>query len=273
MVDLDAHMGMKPSLSAFFPAYNEEGNIEQTVRRALEVLPAYAETFEVIVVDDGSTDRTAEVVRRLMEEDPRVRLVQHERNRGYGAALRTGLAAARYEWVFFSDADLQFDLADLARLLPYTDRGDLIVGYRLRRRDPFHRRLIGRTWNLLVRWGFGVRVRDVDCAFKLLRREVVQRLPLRSDGAFISTELLCRAAACGARIVEVGVPHFPRRWGRQGGASPRVILRALQELWRLRRELRPASVPGEPASTPAPSGGEGRGRRSREEGRGSTPLG
>ncbi|MCS7172091.1 MAG: glycosyltransferase family 2 protein [Armatimonadetes bacterium] len=264
MVDLDAHMGLKRSLTAFFPAYNEEGNIERTVRRALEVLPAYADVFEVIVVDDGSTDRTAEVVRRLMEEDPRVRLVQHDRNRGYGAALRTGFAAARYEWVFFSDADLQFDLADLGRLLPFTERGDLVVGYRLRRRDPFHRRLIGRAWNLLVRWAFGVRVRDVDCAFKLLRREVVQRLPLRSDGAFISTELLCRAAAAGARIAEVGVPHYPRRWGRQGGASLRVILRALQELWRLWRDLRRASAQGQAASTPAAPGVGARGRRSRE---------
>ncbi len=233
---------MKPALSAFFPAYNEEGNISETVRQALEVLSAYADPFEVIVVDDGSTDRTAEVVQDLMAEDPRVRLVRHGRNRGYGAALRTGFAAARYEWVFFSDADLQFDLRDLERLLPHMAHADLIVGYRLRRRDPLHRRLIGRVWNWLVRWGFGVRVRDVDCAFKLLRRELVQRLPLRSDGAFLSTELLCRAAAAGARIVEVGIPHYPRRWGKQGGASPRVILRALGEMWQLRRELTPPSA-------------------------------
>ncbi len=233
---------MKPALSAFFPAYNEEGNIAKTVRQALEVLSAYADPFEVIVVDDGSTDRTAEVVRAIAALDPRVRLVQHGRNRGYGAALRTGFAAARYDWVFFSDADLQFDLKDLARLLAHLDHADLIVGYRIRRQDPLHRRLISRVWNWLVRWGFGIRVRDVDCAFKLVRRELVQRLPLRSEGAFLSTELLCRAAATGARIVEVGVPHYPRRWGKQGGASFRVILRALVELWRLWGELRRPSA-------------------------------
>jgi len=229
---------MSLRISAFFPAHNEEGNIGKTVRTALEVLSDLAEAFEVIVVDDGSTDRTAEIVREIMEADPRVRLVQHDRNRGYGAALRSGFAAARYDWVFFSDSDLQFDLRDLARLIPYTDRADLIVGYRIRRQDPIHRRLFAWAWNRLVRWGFGVGVRDVDCAFKLLRREVVQRLPLRSDGAFISTELLCRARASGARIVEVGVPHYPRRWGRQSGASVRVILRAFEDLWRLRWELR-----------------------------------
>ncbi|MDR5683106.1 MAG: glycosyltransferase family 2 protein [Armatimonadota bacterium] len=226
-------------ISAFFPAHNEEGNVETTVRNAVDVLSALGVPFEVIVVDDGSIDGTADVVLRLQREDPRVRLVRHDRNRGYGAALRTGFAAARHEWVFFSDADAQFDLREIGRLLPQTHKADVVVGYRLRRRDPFHRKLFGRMWNLLVRALFGLRVRDIDCAFKLLRRSLVADLPLRSEGAFVSTELLCRLSHRGARIMEVGVSHYPRRWGKPSGGNPRVVLRAFLELWRLRAELRP----------------------------------
>lgn len=225
-------------VSAFLPCHNEEGNVERVVRAVVRALEPLGVPFEVIVVDDGSTDRTAAIAQRLAGEDPRVRLVRHSRNLGYGAALRTGFAASRYPWIFFTDGDGQFNPQDLARLLPHAASADLVVGYRLHRRDPAHRRLFGRLWNLLVRSWFGVRVRDVDCAFKLVRREVVQDLPLRATGAFLSTELLCRAAQKGARIVEVPVPHYPRRWGRQTGGRPDVILRAFVELWRLRRELR-----------------------------------
>ncbi len=225
-------------VSAFLPCCNEEGNVERVVRATVRALEAVGVPFEVIVVDDGSTDGTAEVARRLQGEDGRVRLVQHPRNLGYGAALRTGFSTARYPWVFYTDGDGQFDPRDLARLVPHAASADLVVGYRLRRQDPLHRRLFGWLWNLLVRTWFGVRVRDVDCAFKLLRREAVQDLPLKSTGAFLSTELLCRAARRGARIVEVGVPHYPRRWGRQSGGRPDVVLQAFWELWKLRSELK-----------------------------------
>jgi glycosyltransferase involved in cell wall biosynthesis len=225
-------------VTAFLPCHNEEGNVEGVVAAVVRTLEALGVPFEVVVVDDGSTDRTAEVASRLAQRDRRVRLVQHPRNLGYGAALRTGFASARYPWVFFTDGDGQFDPADLVRLVPHAASADLVVGYRIRRQDPPHRRLYGWLWNLLVRLWFGVRVRDVDCAFKLLRREVVSALPLRSTGAFLSTELLCRAARRGARIVEVGVPHYPRQWGRQSGSRLDVVLRAFRELWKLQRELR-----------------------------------
>ncbi len=212
--------------------------MEAVVLGLVSTLSGLGIPFEVVVVDDGSTDRTAEIARRLAQEDRRVRLVQHPHNLGYGAALRTGFASARYPWVFFTDGDGQFDPRDFVRLMPYAETADLVVGYRARRQDPLHRKLFGWLWNRLVRAWFGVGVRDVDCAFKLLRREVVQQLPLRSTGAFLSTELLCRAARSGARIVEVPVPHHPRRWGRQSGGRPDVVLRAFWELWKLRHELR-----------------------------------
>ncbi len=233
---------LRGGVSAFLPCHNEEGNVERVVGAVVRALEALQVPFEVIVVDDGSTDGTAEVARRLAASDPRVRLVQHPRNLGYGAALRTGFSASRYPWIFFTDGDGQFDPQDLVRLLPHAASADLVVGYRLQRRDPPHRRLFGWLWNLLVRAWFGVRVRDVDCAFKLLRKDVVESLPLRATGAFLSTELLCRAAQRGARIVEVGVPHYPRCWGRQSGGRLDVVLRAFVELWRLRSELRRGSI-------------------------------
>ncbi|MBM3450968.1 MAG: glycosyltransferase family 2 protein [Armatimonadetes bacterium] len=226
------------NISAFFPAFNEEGNIEGAVRAAIDVLSTRCERFEVIIVDDGSRDGTAEVAARLAASDERVRLVRHAANRGYGAALRTGFAAARYDWIFFSDADLQFDLREIDRLLPAAATSDFVIGYRIKRRDPFPRRLNAVLWNRLVRRWFGVRARDIDCAFKMMRRSVVATLPLQSEGAFLSTELLCRAAAVGARITQVGVTHYPRQWGEQTGANLRVVLRAFRELWRLRRALR-----------------------------------
>jgi glycosyltransferase involved in cell wall biosynthesis len=225
-------------ISAFFPAFNEEGNIERAVHAAIEALAPRCDRFEVIIVDDGSSDGTAEAVSRLAASDGRVRLVRHPANRGYGAAVRTGIASSRYDWVFFSDADLQFDLSEIDSLLPHTASADLVVGYRKRRRDPLHRRVNAFLWNWLVRTWFGIRVRDVDCAFKLLRRSFVSSLPLESDGAFLSTELLCRAAAAGGRIRQAGVSHFPRQWGEQSGAKLRVVLRAFQDLWRLRAALR-----------------------------------
>lgn len=229
---------LSAGVSVFVPCHNEEGNVERVVRATVHALEELGVPFEVIVVDDGSTDATAAVARRLSEQDSRVRLVQHPRNLGYGAALRTGFACARYPWIFFTDGDGQFDPADIVRLVPHTASADLVVGYRIRRQDPAHRRLFGWMWNLLVRLWFGVRVRDVDCAFKLLRADLVRGLPLRATGAFISTELVCRAARRGARIVEVGIAHYPRRWGRQSGGRLDVVMRAFRELWKLRGELR-----------------------------------
>lgn len=229
---------MLPGLTVVLPCFNEAENVVDAVRRATVAAAAVSDAFEIVVVDDGSTDATAQLASRLADADPRVRLVVHVGNRGYGAALRSGIAAATMPWIFLTDADLQFDLGELAEFVPHADSADLLIGWRIARRDPAIRRANAAAWNWLVRQCFGLRVRDVDCAFKLMRRDVVQPLPLTSTGAMISTELLVRATARGARITEFGVRHLPRVAGEASGANPRVVLRAFRELGSLRRALR-----------------------------------
>lgn len=231
-------------ISVVLPAYNEEANIAAAVREAVAVVGRLADDYEVIVVDDGSRDRTAEIVQALAAENPRVRLVRHPTNRGYGGALASGFAAARLDLVFFTDSDRQFVMAELERLLAALDGADLVIGYRAPRRDPFIRRLNGFGWNLLINTLFGYTARDVDCAFKLFRRSVLERVVVESRGATFSAEFLVRARGLGYRIREVPVTHRPRQAGRATGARLDVILRAFRELlrfwWRYRREQRAA---------------------------------
>ncbi|MEE3325748.1 MAG: glycosyltransferase family 2 protein, partial [Myxococcota bacterium] len=197
--------------------------------------------FEVIVVDDGSRDSSPHIISRWTRADARVRGVRHARNAGYGAALRSGLAEAKGDLVFFSDSDLQFDLAEIRHLLAHTRDFDIVAGYRFPRRDPWHRIAIARLWGSVVQGLFGLRVRDIDCAFKLFHRRVIEGVSLASVGAFINTELLVRARAAGFRIHEVPVTHRRRQHGTQTGARPRVLVRAALELGSLYRELRRAA--------------------------------
>ena len=190
------------------------------------------------MVDDGSRDRSAAIIEARRRLDDRIRLVRHTSNRGYGAALRAGLREARGELVFFSDADLQFDLDELATLLAHAREFDVVAGYRRRRRDPWPRLVIAWVWGKLVRAIFDLRVRDIDCAFKVFRRHVLDEIAIESIGAFINTEILVRASNANFRILQVPVTHRRRRRGRQSGANPRVILRAIIELASLYADLR-----------------------------------
>jgi glycosyltransferase involved in cell wall biosynthesis len=225
-------------LSYFFPAHNEEANIEGLVAEALDSLPAIADTFEIIVVNDGSRDRTQALADELTAAHPGVvRAIHHPTNLGYGAALRSGFAAARYELVAFTDGDRQFRVEDLARLterLAAADQPDVVVGYRIRRADPLVRTLYARAYRLANRIFFGLKVTDVDCACKLFRREAVEDIHVESDGAFFSAELLIKLRAAGRSVVEVGVPHYPRTAGSPTGAKPQVIARAVRDFWRTR---------------------------------------
>jgi glycosyltransferase involved in cell wall biosynthesis len=222
-----------PSLSVFFPCYNEEANVENMVRRAQTVLPEVAEKWEIIPVNDGSKDRTGEIINRLAQEDPHVRPVYHEKNKGYGSAVISGYNASQYDLVFFTDGDLQFDLREICLLIEKLDEGDLILGYRKNRRDSWHRKLNAFLWGSLVKMLFGFKVRDVDCAFKMIKRKVVDKVQLSAGGAMVSTELLARANQAGFRFAEVGVTHYPRTAGTQTGAKLSVILRAFKELFKL----------------------------------------
>ncbi len=225
------------SISVVMPAYNEEANVGPMVSEVLEVMAPLSDDYEVVVVDDGSRDKTAEVVRKLAADHPQVRLVQHQVNKGYGAALYDGFISATRDFVFFTDSDKQFEVAEIGKLLPLVEEADLVAGYRAPRRDPFHRLLYGWGWTALVTLLFGYTVRDIDCAFKLFRREIIDNIDIKSRGATFSAEFLVRAKRRGYRIREVPVSHLPRTAGSQTGARLDVITRAFRELIRFRWQL------------------------------------
>jgi glycosyltransferase involved in cell wall biosynthesis len=224
-------------LSVFLPCHNEAANVERVARGFLEQLPHFADRFEVIIVDDGSGDATGEIADRLAASDNRVKVVHHPVNRGYGGAVISGLRAATLPFVLLADGDGQFDPSDIGLLAPLAATHDLIVGRRTRRADNLLRRLNGRAWTGLVRLLFGLKIHDIDCGFKLFRRELLDGVVLRANGAMISTELMARLAARRARICEVSVKHFPRLAGEQSGANLKVIGKAFAELFALYREL------------------------------------
>ena len=226
------------AISVIFPAYNEQTNILKTVETAQRVLRQIVPKWEIIVVNDGSHDDTGRICDDLMARYADVSVVSHPTNRGYGAALRSGILAARHDLIFFSDSDGQFDLNEISRLLAHIDQHDVVVGYRAKRQDPIHRKINAWGWKMLVRTMLGVRVRDIDCAFKLFRKEVFHRIQVRAIGAMVNTEILCQATGFGMRIKEVPVSHFPRYHGQPTGANIRVVLRAFRELFKLWTKLR-----------------------------------
>lgn len=230
-------MARRYRLSIVLPAHNEEANIATAIERSRAVAGRLCSSYEIIIVDDGSTDSTATIVRAIAATDRKIRLVSHEKNRGYGEALRSGFREARMDLVFFTDADLQFDLEELEAFLPWIDRVSVVAGYRIDRQDRWIRRMAAHGWNLIVRVLFYVPVRDIDCAFKLFRRSVFSELDLESVGAMVNTELMVRIARAGYSVVELGVTHYPRTAGKPRGASPKVIWTAFRELRSMRRRL------------------------------------
>ncbi len=229
------------SISIFFPAYNEAANIAESVAKAIEAAGKVADDYEVIVVNDGSRDNTIEVVSQITQANPKVRLLTHEKNQGYGGALMTGFANSQKEWVFFTDADLQFDLNELILLVECAEKSDVVLGYRIKRSDPFMRLMNAKGWSFLNRLLFGLKVKDIDCAFKLIRNDVLKNvLPqmISVRGAMISAELLIRLQQAGHKFIEVGVNHYPRKAGSATGAKPKVIVRAFREMLAVYRAMR-----------------------------------
>ena len=226
---------MTQGISVFFPAYNDEAAIAGLVGDALSVLPSLAEDFEVIVVNDGSTDGTARVLEGLAKAEPRVRVVQHETNRGYGAALRTGFAAASKELVFYTDGDGQYDVKELTKLRPLLVPGvDIVNGYKIKRADGWQRRALGAVYNRLAHLLFSIPIRDVDCDFRLLRRRAFEGVELFSSSGSICVELVHKLHRAGRTFAEAPVRHYPRAHGSSQFLTPRRVARTafdLLSLW------------------------------------------
>jgi glycosyltransferase involved in cell wall biosynthesis len=225
------------SLTVSLPAYNEQANIGAMIEMIRDQVSPLVADLEIVVVDDGSKDGTADVVERIAREDPRVRLIRHPVNQGYGAAVYDGVWAAQKDYIFFTDSDRQFTFAELPQFMARIRDADMVIGYRQSRSDPFFRRVFGNGWSWLVNLVFGHTARDVDCAYKLFRRTVIERIDVASRGATFSAEFLVRARRAGMRIVELPVSHHPRLAGKQTGARPSVILRAFRELIKLRWQM------------------------------------
>ena len=225
------------SLSIFFPCYNEQENVTRTIKQALEVLDKLGLDFEIIIVDDGSSDETGKIADEISRGDTRIKVVHHPGNLGYGAALQSGFKAASKEYVFYTDGDGQFDLKELPPLLPLMKEYDIVSCYRINRRDPLIRKINAWCWTKLVCTLFNMKIRDIDCAFKLYKREIFDNIKLSSTGALIDAEILARASRKGYKITQKGVHHFPRSAGVQTGANPRVILRAFKELFKLHKQI------------------------------------
>ena len=234
------------SLSIFFPCHNEQDNINHVTEEALQVARSTTTDFEIIIVNDGSTDRTAEIADELSALHPEVRVIHHPTNLGYGGALQSGFRAATKEWIFYTDGDGQFDIQEISKLLPLRGPQVIVSAFRLRRCDSAIRKLNAWSWCQLVNASFGLGLRDIDCAFKLYPANLFEQIELRSMGALIDTEIRAKAARLGYHIKQVGVGHLPRRAGRQSGASLKVIIRAFRELFALRQHI-VETVPKAPA--------------------------
>jgi glycosyltransferase involved in cell wall biosynthesis len=227
-----------PGLSVFLPAYNEQDNIARVVQRFCAVLPRITRTYEVLIVDDGSRDSTGEIADRLAVADSHVKVVRHGIRRGYGGAVISGLTAASLPFVLLCDGDGQFDPEDVGRLVDAIPEHDVVIGRRARRADHVVRRFNGRAWTILARTLFKLSITDMDCGFKLFRREFITGLDLHAHSAMITTELMARLAARGARICEIDVNHLPRTAGKPTGNNIFEIVRTFRELFALYRELK-----------------------------------
>jgi len=230
------------SLSVFFPAYYDEKNIEKVTDGVLKAIREMGiETFEITIVEDGSPDRTGEVADELAARHPNVRVIHHPKNLGYGAALKTGFTSARHEWVFYTDGDNQFDLSELKKFVALTPYTDIVSGFRINKQYSAWRKFTSFVYNMVLRILFDIRDRDVDCAFKIYRRDLFDKIVIESNDAFIDAEIAIKARLLNYASTEVGVTHLPRVDGVSTGARPSVIVRTIREIWsyyrRYRREL------------------------------------
>ena len=235
------------SLSVFFPTYNEEANIKNTVLKAVKVLQRNFKKWEIVIVDDGSKDKTKEIAEQLRKEDKqslllgRVRVISHEENMGYGASLATGFYNSKYDWICFTDSDGQFDFSEISNFIKNQSdtKADLVIGYYKKRQVSKFKIITSKMWEISVMILFGLKVHDIDCGFKLISKKVFKKIAkLESQrGAFVSSELLIKARKAGFTIVEIPVTHYPRTQGKGTGRDLRVIVKSFVDLFRLWRKL------------------------------------
>ncbi|HEV8240580.1 MAG TPA: glycosyltransferase family 2 protein [Thermoanaerobaculia bacterium] len=227
----------RPRVSLFFPVYRDESTVERVTRKSIRVLEELASDHEVLIVDDGSPDRAGDVADELARELPNVRVIHHERNLGYGAALRTGFRAARHEWIAFTDGDDEYEVDDLRKLLRLRDRYDLVITFRYAKRYSNLRIFISFVYNKLLRRVFQTRFRDVSCGLRLIRKEIADELELQSTSPFIGAEIAIKTMLKGFRIGEVGIQTFPRQFGRGASTSPRNIWATIVDMRRVYRAV------------------------------------
>jgi len=234
--------GQIEKLSVFLPAYNEEANIEKTVNNVVDNLKKNVSEWELIIVNDGSKDKTGEIADRLSNRNKNISVIHHHPNRGYGAALKSGLYACKYPWISFIDSDGQFDFSEINRFIDTQEKtgADMVIGYYLGRKVSFSRKVNTFVWQVIVRLLFGLSVRDIDCGFKLISKKVVDTIePLQSErGAFISSEFLIKAKKAKFKIIEIGVNHYPRKQGEGTGANLDVIIQSFVDLFKLWYKLK-----------------------------------
>jgi glycosyltransferase involved in cell wall biosynthesis len=235
MTTMRAHNPLVSSVSAFFPCYNDALSIGKMVRDVRESLVEAVSDFEIIVVNDGSSDNSLQVLQELQREFSELRIVNHEVNRGYGGALLSGFAASTKQWVFYTDGDAQYDAHEITRLISaVTETSDVIQGFKIGRGDPLHRRVIGRVYHHGVRFFFRLPIRDTDCDFRLIRNSVLSKVRLRSTTGVICVEMMHALNRVDARFIEVGVSHYHRPHGKsQFFRVPAISRSALQilQLW------------------------------------------
>ena len=230
---------MVNSISIILPALNEEGNIGAAVNDIQSYFNSREEKYEIIVINDGSTDSTGEIADRLVKENGSVRVIHHSINKGYGSALKEGFENSKYKYVFFTDSDRQFDIKGLDILLPLikTDAVEIIIGYRIKRKDPFLRRFLSWGYNSLVGYLFDLNVKDIDCAFKIFRKDIFSKIEIESKNFFVNTEVLAKAMYFGFNVLEVGVPHFPRTAGKTTVTLKHIPM-TLIELYRIFKSIK-----------------------------------
>jgi glycosyltransferase involved in cell wall biosynthesis len=230
------------SISVFFPTYNEEANIKTTVQKSLPVLKKLFKNWEILVVDDGSTDSTRKIVENLSKENKNIKLLSHKENKGYGASLQTGLYNSKYNWIAFTDSDGQFDFSEITKFLEVQEKtkADVVIGYYRKRQVSKLKIITSKMWEISVMLLFGLHVKDIDCGFKLISKIVIDTIPhLESErGAFISSEFLIKTKKAGFKIVEIPVTHYPRTQGKGTGRNIRVIIKSFVDLFRLWRKLK-----------------------------------